>query len=209
MAVPFVKVISETLLNIWENLKKSGQNLTFFLQFLQHQSFQKQTYFVNISRLSSGLKQSLPCLSIHISSWVLHFCSAVTLNLLLPMTSYGGNQLTSSSLHVSLSHYLFVCPLSPQACGPQYGYICGQLQYITGVCANVSSSFQVLNSIAPEVQSVYNSNMLLFCAKRDGICTDWSHKDKRSLSTKHSSTTQDSDIKLILPQRRGRLDHSS
>uniref|UniRef100_H3CQ26 Integrin subunit alpha 1 n=1 Tax=Tetraodon nigroviridis TaxID=99883 RepID=H3CQ26_TETNG len=34
------------------------------------------------------------------------------------------------------------------ACGPQYGYMCGQQQYISGVCANVSSSFQVLNSIA-------------------------------------------------------------
>lgn len=38
------------------------------------------------------------------------------------------------------------------ACGPQYGYMCGQLQYISGVCANVSSSFQILNSIAPAVQ---------------------------------------------------------
>uniref|UniRef100_A0A671UNV5 Integrin, alpha 1 n=1 Tax=Sparus aurata TaxID=8175 RepID=A0A671UNV5_SPAAU len=38
------------------------------------------------------------------------------------------------------------------ACGPQYGYMCGQQQYISGVCANVSSSFQVLNSMAPAVQ---------------------------------------------------------
>ncbi|KAJ3605920.1 hypothetical protein NHX12_027963 [Muraenolepis orangiensis] len=38
------------------------------------------------------------------------------------------------------------------ACGPQYGYMCGQQQYISGVCANVSSSFEVLNSIAPAVQ---------------------------------------------------------
>lgn len=42
--------------------------------------------------------------------------------------------------------------LSPQACGPQYGYMCGQQQYISGVCANVSSSFEVLNSVAPAVQ---------------------------------------------------------
>lgn len=41
---------------------------------------------------------------------------------------------------------------APQACGPQYGYMCGQQQYISGVCANVSSSFQVLNSVAPAVQ---------------------------------------------------------
>ncbi|XP_033845833.1 integrin alpha-1 [Periophthalmus magnuspinnatus] len=38
------------------------------------------------------------------------------------------------------------------ACGPQYGYMCGQQQYISGVCANVSSSFQILSSIAPGVQ---------------------------------------------------------
>ncbi|KAM8872070.1 integrin alpha-1 [Synchiropus picturatus] len=38
------------------------------------------------------------------------------------------------------------------ACGPQYGYMCGQQQYISGVCANVSSSFQILNSMAPAVQ---------------------------------------------------------
>lgn len=45
-----------------------------------------------------------------------------------------------------------VCVLSPQACGPQYGYMCGHQQYISGVCANVSSSFQILNSVAPGVQ---------------------------------------------------------
>uniref|UniRef100_A0A673YC74 Integrin subunit alpha 1 n=1 Tax=Salmo trutta TaxID=8032 RepID=A0A673YC74_SALTR len=38
------------------------------------------------------------------------------------------------------------------ACGPQYGYMCGQQMYISGVCTNVSSNFQVLNSIGPEVQ---------------------------------------------------------
>ncbi|XP_041666679.1 integrin alpha-1 [Cheilinus undulatus] len=38
------------------------------------------------------------------------------------------------------------------ACGPQYGYMCGHQQYISGVCANVSSSFQILNSVAPSVQ---------------------------------------------------------
>uniref|UniRef100_A0A7N8XLD2 Integrin, alpha 1 n=1 Tax=Mastacembelus armatus TaxID=205130 RepID=A0A7N8XLD2_9TELE len=38
------------------------------------------------------------------------------------------------------------------ACGPQYGYMCGKQQYISGVCANVSSSFQILNSLAPAAQ---------------------------------------------------------
>ncbi|KAM7392672.1 hypothetical protein PAMA_007679 [Pampus argenteus] len=40
------------------------------------------------------------------------------------------------------------------ACGPQYGYMCGQQQYIAGVCANVSSSFQILNSVAPAVEDL-------------------------------------------------------
>ncbi|XP_048114928.1 integrin alpha-1 isoform X1 [Alosa alosa] len=38
------------------------------------------------------------------------------------------------------------------ACGPQYGYMCGNQQYISGICANVSSSFEVLNSITPPIQ---------------------------------------------------------
>jgi len=32
--------------------------------------------------------------------------------------------------------------------------MCGQQQFISGVCANVSSSFQILNSIAPAVQGM-------------------------------------------------------
>uniref|UniRef100_A0AAX7UD82 VWFA domain-containing protein n=1 Tax=Astatotilapia calliptera TaxID=8154 RepID=A0AAX7UD82_ASTCA len=32
------------------------------------------------------------------------------------------------------------------ACGPQYGYKCGPQHFISGVCTNVSSSFQILNS---------------------------------------------------------------
>ncbi|KAJ8396607.1 hypothetical protein AAFF_G00016730 [Aldrovandia affinis] len=38
------------------------------------------------------------------------------------------------------------------ACGPMYGYMCGSEQYTTGICSNVSSSFKVLNSIAPTVK---------------------------------------------------------
>ncbi|XP_071992353.1 integrin alpha-1 isoform X1 [Engystomops pustulosus] len=38
------------------------------------------------------------------------------------------------------------------ACGPLYAYRCGSLHYTTGICSNVSSTFQVLNSIAPGVQ---------------------------------------------------------
>ncbi|XP_068608932.1 integrin alpha-1 [Brachionichthys hirsutus] len=38
------------------------------------------------------------------------------------------------------------------ACGPQYGYMCGKQQYVSGVCANVSASFQIINSVAPAVQ---------------------------------------------------------
>ncbi|KAM4707175.1 integrin alpha-1 [Discoglossus pictus] len=38
------------------------------------------------------------------------------------------------------------------ACGPLYAYRCGSLHYTTGICSNVSSTFQVVNSIAPSVQ---------------------------------------------------------
>nr|XP_020639258.1 integrin alpha-1 [Pogona vitticeps] len=38
------------------------------------------------------------------------------------------------------------------ACGPLYAYKCGRLHYTTGICSNVSSSFEVVNSIAPSVQ---------------------------------------------------------
>uniref|UniRef100_A0A6Q2XR40 VWFA domain-containing protein n=1 Tax=Esox lucius TaxID=8010 RepID=A0A6Q2XR40_ESOLU len=50
------------------------------------------------------------------------------------------------------------------ACGPQYGYMCGQQTYISGICTNVSSTFQVLNSIAPAVQE---------CAKELDIIMDF------------------------------------
>uniref|UniRef100_A0A8D1EA04 Integrin alpha-1 n=1 Tax=Sus scrofa TaxID=9823 RepID=A0A8D1EA04_PIG len=35
------------------------------------------------------------------------------------------------------------------ACGPLYAYRCGHLHYTTGICSDVSPTFQVLNSIAP------------------------------------------------------------
>nr|XP_033787432.1 integrin alpha-1 [Geotrypetes seraphini] len=38
------------------------------------------------------------------------------------------------------------------ACGPLYAYRCGSLHYTTGICSNVSSTFDVVNSIAPSVQ---------------------------------------------------------
>ncbi|XP_042307193.1 integrin alpha-1 [Sceloporus undulatus] len=38
------------------------------------------------------------------------------------------------------------------ACGPLYAYKCGRLHYTTGICSNVSSTFEVVNSIAPSVQ---------------------------------------------------------
>uniref|UniRef100_A0A8C4SPZ2 VWFA domain-containing protein n=2 Tax=Erpetoichthys calabaricus TaxID=27687 RepID=A0A8C4SPZ2_ERPCA len=38
------------------------------------------------------------------------------------------------------------------ACGPLYAYRCGSLHYTTGICSNVSSSFKVINSVAPAVK---------------------------------------------------------
>uniref|UniRef100_A0A803YFY3 VWFA domain-containing protein n=1 Tax=Meleagris gallopavo TaxID=9103 RepID=A0A803YFY3_MELGA len=38
------------------------------------------------------------------------------------------------------------------ACGPLYAYKCGRLHYTTGVCSNVSSTFETVKAIAPSVQ---------------------------------------------------------
>ncbi|XP_068951398.1 integrin alpha-1 isoform X2 [Petaurus breviceps papuanus] len=38
------------------------------------------------------------------------------------------------------------------ACGPLYAYRCGHSHYTTGICSDVDSRFQVVNSIAPSVQ---------------------------------------------------------
>ncbi|XP_077203205.1 integrin alpha-1 [Paroedura picta] len=38
------------------------------------------------------------------------------------------------------------------ACGPLYAYKCGHYHYTTGICSNVSSTFEVVNSIAPSVK---------------------------------------------------------
>uniref|UniRef100_A0A8U7NTL9 Integrin subunit alpha 1 n=1 Tax=Corvus moneduloides TaxID=1196302 RepID=A0A8U7NTL9_CORMO len=38
------------------------------------------------------------------------------------------------------------------ACGPLYAYKCGRLHYTTGVCSNVSSTFETIEAIAPSVQ---------------------------------------------------------
>ncbi|XP_045671268.1 integrin alpha-1 [Ursus americanus] len=35
------------------------------------------------------------------------------------------------------------------ACGPLYAYRCGHLHYTTGICSDVSPTFQVVNSVAP------------------------------------------------------------
>uniref|UniRef100_A0A8C9SZY6 Integrin subunit alpha 1 n=1 Tax=Scleropages formosus TaxID=113540 RepID=A0A8C9SZY6_SCLFO len=40
------------------------------------------------------------------------------------------------------------------ACGPLYARMCGKQQYTTGICSNVSASFQVLNSISPTLQEL-------------------------------------------------------
>ncbi|KAM6985261.1 integrin alpha-1 [Aplochiton taeniatus] len=60
------------------------------------------------------------------------------------------------------------------ACGPQYGYMCGQQQYISGVCANVSSSFQVLNSMAPAVQECANELDIVIVLDGSNSIYPWS-----------------------------------
>ncbi|XP_038130977.1 integrin alpha-1 [Cyprinodon tularosa] len=59
------------------------------------------------------------------------------------------------------------------ACGPQYGYMCGQQQYISGVCANVSPSFQILNSIAPGVQNCSSNLDIVFVLDGSNSIYPW------------------------------------
>ncbi|XP_027881336.1 integrin alpha-1 isoform X1 [Xiphophorus couchianus] len=59
------------------------------------------------------------------------------------------------------------------ACGPQYGYMCGQQQYISGVCANVSPSFQILNSIAPGVQNCTSNLDIVFVLDGSNSIYPW------------------------------------
>lgn len=107
----------------------------------------------------------------------------------------------------SLSEFIFVWLLSPQACGPQYGYMCGQQQYISGVCANVSPSFQILNSIAPGVQSTPLAWVTRSCpAQNMTRLYKLSEQDKRlEVSTDHSGTTQDPGVKLTLPYQERKI----
>ncbi|KAM4719693.1 integrin alpha-1 isoform 2-T2 [Anableps anableps] len=59
------------------------------------------------------------------------------------------------------------------ACGPQYGYMCGKQQYISGVCANVSSSFQILNSVAPGVQNCTSNLDIVFVLDGSNSIYPW------------------------------------
>ncbi|XP_052464488.1 integrin alpha-1-like isoform X2 [Carassius gibelio] len=61
------------------------------------------------------------------------------------------------------------------ACGPQYGYICGKQQYITGICSNVSSSFKVLNSIAPTVRECKQDMDIVIVLDGSNSIYPWEH----------------------------------
>ncbi|EDL18369.1 mCG2843 [Mus musculus] len=45
------------------------------------------------------------------------------------------------------------------ACGPLYAYRCGHLHYTTGICSDVSPTFQVVNSFAPVGIVQYGANV--------------------------------------------------
>ncbi|XP_055064961.2 integrin alpha-1 isoform X1 [Misgurnus anguillicaudatus] len=61
------------------------------------------------------------------------------------------------------------------ACGPQYGYMCGKQQYITGICSNVSSSFKVLNSIAPTVRECKQDMDVVIVLDGSNSIYPWNH----------------------------------
>uniref|UniRef100_W5U6W8 Integrin alpha-1 n=1 Tax=Ictalurus punctatus TaxID=7998 RepID=W5U6W8_ICTPU len=61
------------------------------------------------------------------------------------------------------------------ACGPQYGYMCGNQQYITGICSNVSSSFKVLNSIAPTIRECQQDMDIVIVLDGSNSIFPWKH----------------------------------
>uniref|UniRef100_A0A671PS22 Integrin alpha-1-like n=1 Tax=Sinocyclocheilus anshuiensis TaxID=1608454 RepID=A0A671PS22_9TELE len=61
------------------------------------------------------------------------------------------------------------------ACGPQYGYMCGKQHYISGICSNVSSSFKVLNSIAPTVRECKQDMDIVIVLDGSNSIYPWNH----------------------------------
>lgn len=79
-----------------------------------------------------GRGESLPCVKLDLP-----------VNTSIPNVSEVKENMTFGSTLVTNPNGGFL------ACGPLYAYRCGHLHYTTGICSNVSPTFQVVNSIAP------------------------------------------------------------
>ncbi|XP_048875078.1 integrin alpha-1 [Brienomyrus brachyistius] len=60
------------------------------------------------------------------------------------------------------------------ACGPLYARKCGSQQYTTGICSNVSASFQVMNSISPPLQVCDNKLDIVMVLDGSNSIYPWS-----------------------------------
>ncbi|GAB5567273.1 integrin alpha-1 isoform X1 [Prionailurus iriomotensis] len=79
-----------------------------------------------------GRSKQLPCVKLDLP-----------VNTSIPNVTEVKENMTFGSTLVTNPHGGFL------ACGPLYAYRCGHLHYTTGICSDVSSTFQVVNSIAP------------------------------------------------------------
>ncbi|KAI5099552.1 integrin alpha-1 isoform X2 [Silurus meridionalis] len=61
------------------------------------------------------------------------------------------------------------------ACGPQYGYMCGNQQYIAGICSNVSSSFKVLDSFSPTIRECQQDMDIVIVLDGSNSIFPWKH----------------------------------
>ncbi|XP_037654879.1 integrin alpha-1 [Choloepus didactylus] len=79
-----------------------------------------------------GRSESLPCIKLDLP-----------VNTSIPNVTEVKENMTFGSTLVTNPNGGFL------ACGPLYAYRCGHLHYTTGICSDVSPTFQVVNSIAP------------------------------------------------------------
>nr|KAF6489725.1 integrin subunit alpha 1 [Molossus molossus] len=86
----------------------------------------------DVYRCPVGRGEALPCVKLHLP-----------VNTSIPNVAEVKENMTFGSTLVTNPNGGFL------ACGPLYAYRCGHLHYTTGICSDVSPTFQVVNSIAP------------------------------------------------------------
>lgn len=93
---------------------------------------QPKTRTGDVYKCPVGRDESLPCIKLDLP-----------VNTSIPNVTEVKENMTFGSTLVTNPNGGFL------ACGPLYAYRCGHLHYTTGICSDVSPTFQVVNSFAP------------------------------------------------------------